>query len=214
MEKSFWNLLDSSHFHEFAVEAISYNAVTGKITFDAQHNPVKGAVVIHIKDGQKTFDSFMSPPALSEATARELSRIMSSYEDIDGIYNQAGKAFAARLQPNIQSKIKRQLTNDEKERLSQFWYAKLQELMPVASIQDSLVIILNKNLTDAEMHELIAFYTSTIGQKLLVLQPTFKAEEQKAAAELGRTAMQQENVEKIRIELKIAFPEWFAQPGT
>jgi len=44
-----------------ALEAISFNAVSGKITIDAQHNPVKGAVIIHVKGGKKVFDSFVSP---------------------------------------------------------------------------------------------------------------------------------------------------------
>jgi branched-chain amino acid transport system substrate-binding protein len=44
-----------------AMEGISYNAVSGKITFDAQHNPIKGAVLIHVTGGKKVFDSFVSP---------------------------------------------------------------------------------------------------------------------------------------------------------
>jgi branched-chain amino acid transport system substrate-binding protein len=44
-----------------AIEGISFDAVSGKITFDAQHNPIKGAVIIHVKGGQKVFDSFVSP---------------------------------------------------------------------------------------------------------------------------------------------------------
>ena len=44
-----------------ALEGISFNAVSGKITYDAQHNPVKGAVIIHVKGGKKVFDSFVSP---------------------------------------------------------------------------------------------------------------------------------------------------------
>jgi branched-chain amino acid transport system substrate-binding protein len=44
-----------------ALEGISFQAVSGKITMDAQHNPVKGAVVIHVKGGKKIFDSFVQP---------------------------------------------------------------------------------------------------------------------------------------------------------
>jgi branched-chain amino acid transport system substrate-binding protein len=44
-----------------AMEGISFDAVSGKITFDAQHNPIKGAVIIHVKGGKKIFDSFVSP---------------------------------------------------------------------------------------------------------------------------------------------------------
>jgi branched-chain amino acid transport system substrate-binding protein len=44
-----------------ALEGISYAAVSGKITYDAQHNPVKGAVILHVKGGKVIFDSFVSP---------------------------------------------------------------------------------------------------------------------------------------------------------
>jgi branched-chain amino acid transport system substrate-binding protein len=44
-----------------ALESVTFGAVSGKITIDAQHNPVKGAVIIKVKDGKKVFDSFVSP---------------------------------------------------------------------------------------------------------------------------------------------------------
>jgi len=44
-----------------AIEQISFDAVSGKITMDAQHNPVKGAVIIHVTGGKKVFDSFVQP---------------------------------------------------------------------------------------------------------------------------------------------------------
>ena len=44
-----------------ALEGITFNGVSGKITFDAQHNPIKGAVIIHVKGGKKVFDSFVQP---------------------------------------------------------------------------------------------------------------------------------------------------------
>ena len=44
-----------------ALEGNAFRGVSGTISFDAHHNPVKGAVVIKVKDGQKTLDSFVSP---------------------------------------------------------------------------------------------------------------------------------------------------------
>jgi len=44
-----------------AMEGISFNAISGKITFDKQHNPIKGAVIIKVAGGKKTVDSFVSP---------------------------------------------------------------------------------------------------------------------------------------------------------
>jgi branched-chain amino acid transport system substrate-binding protein len=44
-----------------ALEGVTYDAVSGKITFDSHHDPIKGAVIIHVKGGKKLFDSFMAP---------------------------------------------------------------------------------------------------------------------------------------------------------
>jgi branched-chain amino acid transport system substrate-binding protein len=44
-----------------ALEKISFNAVSGKITFDAQHNPVKGAVILAVKGGKVSYETFVQP---------------------------------------------------------------------------------------------------------------------------------------------------------
>jgi branched-chain amino acid transport system substrate-binding protein len=40
---------------------ISYDAVSGTITFDAQHNPIKSAVVLQVKDGAINFVASVAP---------------------------------------------------------------------------------------------------------------------------------------------------------
>ena len=40
---------------------IKFEAVSGTITFDAQHNPIKSAVVIGVKDGKKTYAGTVNP---------------------------------------------------------------------------------------------------------------------------------------------------------
>jgi len=52
---------DSTDKVKAALEGISFNAVSGKITYDAQHNPVKGAVILKVKGGKVAFDSFVAP---------------------------------------------------------------------------------------------------------------------------------------------------------
>lgn len=44
-----------------AMEQLSWDGVSGTITFDPQHNPIKSAAVIHVKDGQKTFVQSVAP---------------------------------------------------------------------------------------------------------------------------------------------------------
>jgi branched-chain amino acid transport system substrate-binding protein len=44
-----------------ALAKISFNAVSGKITFDENHNPVKSATILAVKDGKVVFDSVVNP---------------------------------------------------------------------------------------------------------------------------------------------------------
>ncbi len=40
---------------------INFNAVSGKITFDENHNPVKSATILEVKDGKVQFNSVVNP---------------------------------------------------------------------------------------------------------------------------------------------------------
>lgn len=44
-----------------ALEKTTFNAASGRIVYDAQHNPIKGAVILHIQNGKVVFDSFVLP---------------------------------------------------------------------------------------------------------------------------------------------------------
>jgi branched-chain amino acid transport system substrate-binding protein len=44
-----------------AMDAISFDAVSGKITFDKSHNPVKSAVVVAVKGGKKVYAATVNP---------------------------------------------------------------------------------------------------------------------------------------------------------
>ncbi len=44
-----------------ALAKISFNAVSGKITFDQNHNPVKSATILALKDGKVVFNSVVNP---------------------------------------------------------------------------------------------------------------------------------------------------------
>jgi branched-chain amino acid transport system substrate-binding protein len=44
-----------------AMESLKYEAVSGEITFDAEHNPIKSAVVLQVKDGAIKFVASVAP---------------------------------------------------------------------------------------------------------------------------------------------------------
>jgi branched-chain amino acid transport system substrate-binding protein len=42
-------------------KSFSFKGVSGQISFDAQHNPIKGAVILKVEGGEITYDSFVQP---------------------------------------------------------------------------------------------------------------------------------------------------------
>ena len=52
---------DDSAAVSAAMEALEYEAVSGLVTFDEFHNPEKGAVVLHVADGEIEFAASVAP---------------------------------------------------------------------------------------------------------------------------------------------------------
>ena len=44
-----------------ALTKITFNGVSGQITFDENHNPKKSATILAIRNGKVTFDSVVNP---------------------------------------------------------------------------------------------------------------------------------------------------------
>jgi branched-chain amino acid transport system substrate-binding protein len=44
-----------------AMAALQWEAVSGTVTFDAQHNPIKSAVILQVKDGKITYVTSVAP---------------------------------------------------------------------------------------------------------------------------------------------------------
>jgi len=44
-----------------ALEKIKFSGVSGQITFDANHNPIKSAVILAVKDGAVKFETVVNP---------------------------------------------------------------------------------------------------------------------------------------------------------
>ena len=49
-----------------ALDKITFNGVTGKLTFDSSHNPVKSVTILAIKDNKIVFDSVVNPRLLED----------------------------------------------------------------------------------------------------------------------------------------------------
>jgi len=44
-----------------AMEKISFNGVSGKITFDTSHNPIKSAPILAVKNGKISVETVVNP---------------------------------------------------------------------------------------------------------------------------------------------------------
>jgi branched-chain amino acid transport system substrate-binding protein len=44
-----------------ALMAINFNGVSGNITYDANHNPIKSAVILQVKDGKVSYKETVNP---------------------------------------------------------------------------------------------------------------------------------------------------------
>lgn len=55
------NSEDTAKIKDALAKTAGFNGVAGSVTFDAQHNPVKSAVIIEYKDGAQAFNTKINP---------------------------------------------------------------------------------------------------------------------------------------------------------
>jgi branched-chain amino acid transport system substrate-binding protein len=53
--------VDDSAAVKDAMEGLSWDGVSGKITFDSNHNPIKSAVILQVKDGKVSYVTSVAP---------------------------------------------------------------------------------------------------------------------------------------------------------
>jgi hypothetical protein len=123
-------------------------------------------------------------------------------------YSQAANSLSTRVQPSIQRYLKRLLTDDEKKRLASYWLDALKELMPMESIAEVIASTIANHFTDDEINEIIRFYDTPVGQKLLGTTPILTKEVRKAERELIAKMADKETLKNLMEKFRKAFPEW------
>ena len=53
--------MQPAKINEAMAKISGFNGVSGSVTFDAQHNPVKSAVILEYKDGAQTLITKINP---------------------------------------------------------------------------------------------------------------------------------------------------------
>jgi hypothetical protein len=144
-----------------------------------------------------------------EDAATELVKTVSAAEDFEAIFHQEAKAYSMRMEPAIEQRIKRKMTEDELQRFESFWFAKSKELISVDDIEKGLALVYEASFTNDELVELNVFYQSILGQKLLAVQPALTKASQNMAQEVAKKLIDKDSIARITKELIEAFPEWF-----
>lgn len=145
------------------------------------------------------------------SAARELVRSWNSPEMIDDMCSERATALSSFLQVVEQRALKRDLSDDEKQRLYLFVYRKLKELMDYRILDDQLVPILSKHLTLAEIEQINEFYRTPAGRKLVALMPVMARETKAASENMARKMAEKKWLENLGAELKRELPSLFPE---
>jgi hypothetical protein len=171
-------------------------------------NRVNKRIVVAVVLG--SFVALVSAYAQQDAS-RELARNQIRAVGIEQAYIPAAQAMTTQFQAAIQPTLKREMSDDEKQRLLLFWYKKVKELMPQKVLEDLLMPAIAKYLTPVDISEINRFFRTPTGKKWLDLGPIMARETAGVGEELGRTLAEETWVNKAVQELKSEFPSWFPE---
>jgi hypothetical protein len=141
--------------------------------------------------------------------ARELVQNEIKAAGMENLYTTVAGQMTAQFIVAIQPSLKREPTDNEKQRLNVFWYKKLKELMPETALEDLLVPVVKKYLSTDDMSEINTFFRTATGQKFLEVSPIMSRQAEGAGAELAAKLMNPGAVDKMINDLKAEFPYWF-----
>lgn len=143
-----------------------------------------------------------------EDPAHMLVEKIVAANNTEELYSQAANLVAARLQPSIQRYLKRQLSGDEKQRLVLYWVDALKELMPIESIKEVLASTVANHFTDEELKEILQFYETPVGKKLLGITPTITKEFRSTERDLISKMGDKETLHRLLDRFRKEFPDW------
>jgi hypothetical protein len=153
------------------------------------------------------------PGDTPEQATRTLIRTEIAPELFDGLYVQAARAAVQNFEPAVRSSIGRALTDDEKQRLQEFWQRKIRDLLPYSAIEDRLVPLVTKQLSVEELREINRFNSSPVGRKFAEMQVMISGEARAAGEELGKKLSDRDWQAKVDGEMKKEFPQLFPAAG-
>jgi uncharacterized protein len=109
-----------------------------------------------------------SPGAESPAAARELGRILTG-DSLELVLNQAMNAMVPFTRSLAQRDLKRPLTQAEETALITAFRRSFEQTYPRTLWEEETAQILSRTFTEPELGELLQFYRSPVGKRLLAL---------------------------------------------
>jgi hypothetical protein len=139
----------------------------------------------------------------------EIAKLITQAETRDSIYTSVLNGFLQQFEPAITEGIRRPITDAEKTKLRMFFRPRLEALITESHIHLAVAEAVRTNFSQKEMSDILQFYNSPAGQKLLDLNRTFGAKVVNSGYNLGKSLANKQWFDKVMIEMKVEFPQFF-----
>jgi len=141
-----------------------------------------------------------APAPAPPTTALAVSRLMTG-ESFEAAMNQMMKMVTPAINAMIAAQLQRPLTPTEERAVVTAFQRSFQHVYPQALFEQESAAMLTRYLTDGELGELLKFYESPLGAKMMALRPLLLQEGERLFK-----ARQQQFAEYFRGELAREFP--------
>ena len=115
-----------------------------------------------------------SPAAESPAAARELGRILTG-DSFELVLGQVMKVMVPLTRSVAERDLKRPLTQAEETALTTAFRRSFEQTYPRTLLEEETAQILSRTFTEPELGEILSFYRSPVGTRLLALNSTLMA---------------------------------------
>lgn len=139
--------------------------------------------------------SLLPAPAAAQSTAAR------PVENFEAAMNQVIRITTPAMSAMIDAQLKRPLTAAEERGLVAAFQRSFRQVYPRTLFEEETAAALTRHLTDEELGELLRFYESPVGAKMLGLRPLLMAESERVFK-----VRQQQFSEHLRGELAREFP--------
>jgi hypothetical protein len=147
-----------------------------------------------------------STAAQSESPeARELASLTRPSSVLDGVYVHAAKTGTVPIKTGLEGSLGRELTEEESRRLEEIFLRVAKETMPPSDFEAEYVDLLGRYYSVQEMKDLVAFYRTPLGAKVLRFS-SVSNEANSAGIHRMMAARQREFVERFTAEFTREFP--------